>query len=172
MRNTSVTSRRLQYAPVDLARLDAFHGLVQDDHVRRYLLDGKLLPIQWTEARVRDSQRLFAERGVGLWLAHDRQSGDLVGFCGFLEVASMHPELQLVYALFERFTGQGLATEMAQTVVDEALRHPGFERIFASVDAANQASCRVLDKLGFERVRTERGSFGDLFLMRRTGSVT
>jgi hypothetical protein len=29
----------------------------------------------------------------------------LVGFCGFLEIPSVHPEPQLVYALSQRYTG-------------------------------------------------------------------
>ena len=77
-------SERLEYRPVAAATLDDFHRLVQDDHVRRYLMDGELLPREWSEQRVRDSADLFERCGVGLWLAHQRETGDVVGFCGFL----------------------------------------------------------------------------------------
>src|SRR5687767_6998798 len=102
-------SERLAYQPVTAVTLDDFHGLVQDDHVRRYLMDGQLLPREWSEQRVRDSAALFERRGVGLWLVHDRETGEVVGFCGFLEIPSMYPQPQLVYAMFERFTGLGYA---------------------------------------------------------------
>jgi ribosomal protein S18 acetylase RimI-like enzyme len=42
-------SDRLTYAPVTEARLDDFHRLVQDEHVRRYLMDGQVLPREWSE---------------------------------------------------------------------------------------------------------------------------
>jgi [ribosomal protein S5]-alanine N-acetyltransferase len=158
-------SDRLQYASVELENLDAFHSLIQDDHVRRYLLDGNLFPREWSEERLRDSQSLFERRGVGLWLARDNTK-ELVGFCGFLEFPSIHPEPQLVYAMRERFTGRGYATEMARAALAQARRRTGFARVFASVDAVNVASYRVLEKLGFEPVATQRGSFGNMYLLR------
>jgi RimJ/RimL family protein N-acetyltransferase len=159
-----VTSERLTYEPITLATIDDFHALVQDDHVRRYLMDGELFPHDWSEARVRDSISLFTRRGVGLWLAHRRNTGELVGFCGFLEILSLHPEPQLVYAMFERFTGAGLATEMGRAAIAEARRHPGFDTIVAGVDEVNAASVRVLEKLGFQRVSMSQGAFGNTLL--------
>ena len=160
-----MTSERLNYQPVTLATLADFHSLVQDDHVRRYLMDGQLFPREWSEQRVRDSISLFDRRGVGLWLAYENKSGELAGFCGVLEVASMHPEPQLVYALFERFTGIGYATEMAVASIAEAYRHPGFSTIVAGVDEVNVASVHVLEKLGFRRVATHPGRFGNTLLL-------
>jgi RimJ/RimL family protein N-acetyltransferase len=162
-------SPRLTYEPLASATLDDFHALVVDDHVRRYLMDGTRYPREWSEARVSDSVDLFSRRGVGLWLARDRGSGALVGFCGFLEIPSLHPEPQLVYALFERFTGRGLATEMAAAAIAEARRHAGFDTIVAGVDAPNAASIRILEKLGFERASTHAGAFGDAFVLLLRG---
>jgi [ribosomal protein S5]-alanine N-acetyltransferase len=158
-------SERLTFSPVSPTTIDDLHALVQDDHVRRYLMDGDALPREWTEERVRDSVNLFARRGVGLWLAHSGATADLVGFCGFLEVPSVHSEPQLVYAMFERFTGGGLGTEMARAAIAEARRHQGFATIIASADEANVASIRILEKLGFKRVGTCPGRLGDVFVM-------
>lgn len=164
-------SDRLRYQPVEPAHLDAFHSLVQDEHVRRYLLDGNLFPREWSAARIRDSQGLFERRGVGIWLVQDKTTAALVGFCGFLDIPSIHPEPQLVYAMFERFSGRGYATEMARTAIAQARKQPGFAEIVASVDAVNVASLRVLEKLGFERIATQQGCFGDMFLLRLAASL-
>jgi ribosomal-protein-alanine N-acetyltransferase len=161
---------RLTYRPVTYETVDDLYALVQHDHVRRYLLDGASFPREWTVDRVRDSLDLFERRGVGLWLAHDRTTGDLVGFCGFLEILSMHPDPQLVYAVFERFTGRGYGREMARASIAEARRHPGFRTIVASVDEVNVASVRVLEKLAFRRVATHPGRFGDTFGMQLEGT--
>jgi [ribosomal protein S5]-alanine N-acetyltransferase len=164
-------SERLRYAPLEAAHLEAFHGLVEDDHVRRYLLDGQKFPREWTSARIADSRALFQRRGVGLWLAHERSSGELVGFCGFLEFADQHPEPQLIYALLERFVGRGYATEMARAAIAEARLHPGFVQIIAGVDEVNARSLRLLEKLGFQRFATLQGSFGNLFLLQLVGTT-
>jgi RimJ/RimL family protein N-acetyltransferase len=158
-------SERLRYEPLSDTTLQDFHRLVVDDHVRRYLMDGQVFPREWSEEQVRRSSDLFARRGVGLWLARDRETGEVAGFCGFLEIPVLHQEPQLVYALFERFTGRGLATEMARASIAEARRHPRFDTIVAGVDEANLASARVLEKLGFRRVATPPGSFGRTFLL-------
>jgi len=160
-----LSSPRLTYQPLTLDALDAFHSLVQDEHVRRYLMDGELLARGWSEERARDSENLSARRGVGLSLAFERTTGQLIGFCGFLEILPVSAEPQLVYALLERFTGHGYATEMARAVIDEA-RARGFSEIIATVDAVNAASVRVLEKLGFERAATLQGAFGDMFSLR------
>ena len=104
---------RLTYRPVTCETVDDLHALVQHDHARRYLLDGALFPREWTVDRVRDSLDLFERRGVGLWLAHDRTTGDLVGFCGFLEILSMHPDPQLVYTMSSDSPADGTARRWA-----------------------------------------------------------
>lgn len=81
-------SNGLRYAPVALENLDRFHSLVRDEHVRRYLMNGNLFPREWSEARVRESHCLFGRRGVGLWLVSDAATDELVGFCGFMEIAA------------------------------------------------------------------------------------
>ena len=158
-------SARLTYAPLDPAGLDAFHRLVQDEHVRRYMMDGQVFPREWSEARVRESQALLERRGVTIWLAHDRATGELVGFCGFW-IAPSFPEPQLLYALFERWTGRGLAHEMARAAIAHARTQPGFAEIVADADEVNTRSVRLLEKLGFERIGTTPGAFGNILLFR------
>ena len=68
----TLRSERLRYAPASTSTLDDFHRLVQDDHVRRYLMDGHRLP--WIEQRIRDSDGLFERRGVGLWLVYSAEA--------------------------------------------------------------------------------------------------
>ena len=167
MDSVLLVSDRLRYQPVDPADLDAFHRLVQDAHVRRYLMDGNVFPLEWSSQRIRESEALFERRGVGLWLVYAKATDELVGFCGFLEIPSHHPEPQLVYALFERCSGKGYATAMARTVIAHARSLPGFAEVLAEVDAVNVASLRILGKLGFEHVATHEGIFGPWYLLRQ-----
>jgi len=155
-------SERIRFHPVTSAALDVFHALVTDNHVRRYLMDGNVFPRQWSEDRIRESEALFHKRGVGIWLARDEATDEMIGFCGFLEIPSLHPEPQLVYAMFERFAGKGYGTEMARAAIAEARRHPGFDDIFATVDEPNVASIRILEKLGFARIASPDESRGPL----------
>ena len=159
-------SERLRYSELGPGNLHRFHSLVQDDHVRCYLFDGQVLPIEWSVETIRTSQSLFDRRGVGIWLVNHKVTEELIGFCGFAEIDTVHPEPQLVYAIFHRFVGMGYATEMACTSIAEARRHKGFATIIASVDEVNAASLRILEKLGFERIATLQAAFGNMFLLQ------
>lgn len=159
-------SARLSYRPVGPSDLDDFLALVQDDHVRRYLLDGNLVDRAWCAERIAGSQALFQARGVGLWLVRQRADHRLVGFCGFMVFPELQPEPQLLYALLQPFTGQGFATEMGRFCIQQARSQPEFQVIPSSVDAVNAASLRVVEKLGFQRLSTVQGSFGDLYLLQ------
>jgi ribosomal-protein-alanine N-acetyltransferase len=162
-------SKRLRFAPVAAGDASAFHDLVVDEHVRRFLLDGEVQPRQWSEDRIRDSNALFGQHGIGLWMVREASGDEVVGFCGFLVIPALRPEPQLVYALVERFTGRGYATEMASACVMRARSVAGFGDIYAGVDEPNVASRRVLEKLGFEAIATLPGRFGRSFLCRLTG---
>jgi len=65
-------SERLSYIPVTDADLGSFHRLARDSHVRRYLLDGTVVSLEWSAQRIEESQALFVRRGVGLCLAYER----------------------------------------------------------------------------------------------------
>ena len=156
---------RLRYERVDLEQIDAFHSLVQDEYVRRYLMDGQVFPREWIEQQIHDSQDLFKQRGVGIWLTYEEGTNQLVGFCGFVKFPPLHSDPQLVYAVFERFSRRGYATEMAVESISRA-RAQGFTEIIAGVDEVNAASLRILEKLGFKRISTYQGAFGNAYLLR------
>ena len=117
-----LTSPRLHYRRLSAEDLNAFHALIVNEHVRRYLLDGLTMDREWSAGQVAASDALFAERGVGLWLAFlPGQPSPPIGFCGFICFAETGPEPQLLYALLAEHAGQGYATEMAQALIERSL---------------------------------------------------
>lgn len=151
------TSPRVAYRRLGAADLDRFHAIATDEHVRRYLLDGQLLPREWADDELAASDRLFEQAGVGLWLV--AEGDDVIGFAGFRVFPEVEPAPQLLYALLERATGRGLATEIAVALVAHA-REVGLDPILAAVDEVNAASVRVLEKAGFRRRGEQEGELG------------
>jgi RimJ/RimL family protein N-acetyltransferase len=94
-----------------------------------------------------------------------KNTNEVVGFCGFW-TSPGYPDPQLIYAMFERFSGRGFATEMTRAAIAQARMQPGFEEIAADVDEINAASVRVLERLGFERIAVQQGAFGNLLVLR------
>jgi RimJ/RimL family protein N-acetyltransferase len=78
----------------------------------------------------------------------------LIGVVVFTFVEGEHPALG--YWLGEPFWGQGYMTEAARALIEAAYRTPYFETIAARALSDNEASLRVLGKLGFKRVAIPR----------------
>jgi [ribosomal protein S5]-alanine N-acetyltransferase len=64
----------------------------------------------------------------------------------------------LGYAIRPEFWNRGLATEAVRAALGEARDALGLREIWATVDPANTASCRVMEKLGFVRRAGEAGT--------------
>jgi RimJ/RimL family protein N-acetyltransferase len=155
-------TKRLALSPLAADHLATFHALVTDPHVRRYLMDGEVQPVEWASSQIATSVARFEAGGAGLWLAHE--SGQPIGFCGFMALPGTGLGNELVYALREDGSGRGLATAMAAAVIGYARARSGFGPITASVDAVNAGSVRILEKLGFRRTDTRPGAFGEMLI--------
>ena len=83
------------------------------------------------------------------WAVCD-QSGHLLGYCGLFALDNINgrAEIELGYRFLPEHWGQGLASEAARAVVQDALPGQGLDRIISLIDPDNAASRRVAEKLG------------------------
>ena len=153
-------SKRLSYRRIRPSDLEAFHALIVDPHVLRFLLDGEMMSREWCAREIQTSAQLFERAGLGLWLLYEADGENPIGFCGFRVFEELGPEPQLLYAFTERHTGKGYATEVARALVTYARAGPGLRRIVSAADEPNAASIRVLQKVGFRRCGETPGAFG------------
>ena len=158
----------MSYTPLEPTHAAAFHRLCVDEHIRRYLLDGLVVPSSWADAEIARSQSLFASRQVGLWLVCD--GAETIGFCGFRVFETMGPEPQLLYAFVEAHTGKGHATRACRWLL-ERTHELGWERVSAAVDAPNTASIRVLEHNEFEVCGHVPGEHGGTLLFERPATA-
>jgi [ribosomal protein S5]-alanine N-acetyltransferase len=92
--------------------------------------------------------------GFGLWLARDRETGQMVGRGGLqhTDVAGLR-EVEAGWAIVPERWGQGLATELAQAAVSVAFEDLRLPRLVAFTLPENIASRRVMEKVGFRYER-------------------
>lgn len=92
----------------------------------------------------------WRERGFGIWLLFDRDSGAFAGRAGLRHLQILgRPEVEVLYALLPDFWGRGLATEVARAGIEVAFRDLGLEELVALTLKSNAASQRVMQKAGF-----------------------
>ena len=73
-----------------------------------------------------------------------------VGTCAF-KTPPVDGRVEIAYFTFPGHEGKGVATDMARCLIQKALSEPDAVRIYAQTMPEENASTRVLDKLGFHR---------------------
>ena len=143
-----VETERLFIRPFQMTDASAVIALMADPEFMRWSVDGTLNPDQ-AKAKLNRYIDLQEARQFSKWAVLAKDDGSLVGYCGFglIPVAGrLEPELG--YRLRHDVRGRGLATEAARGVVTDAFVRLKMQFVQAFVDPKNNASLRVLDKLG------------------------
>jgi ribosomal-protein-alanine N-acetyltransferase len=158
-------TQRLLLKPILEHELDVLHQIFVDPYVRRYLCDGKSLSLRQVEEMVSESQKLFSEKAIGLWLIRTKDNEEIIGFTGlwyFFE----EEQPQLVYALLPQATKKGYATEAASRILEYCSNELGYLYLVASCDRSNFESRRVAERIGMKTVE-ERSVNGNPLLFFR-----
>ena len=146
------------FGPDDFA---AVHAYASVPEVTRYTSFGP---------NSEEATRGFLARAAAAALAEPRsswpfaiihgQTGTLIGSCGLELADPVGPQLSFGYVLAPAWWGQGYATEAAGALLRFGFEGLGAHRLFAHVFVGNEASARVLTKLGL-RLESEvkQGTF-------------
>lgn len=142
---------RLRLRALDMRDADALFALHSDQRVMRYWSF-----TAWTQRQqaVDHIARLAREREVMEfypWVATLPDSDELVGTCSLFGVHREHARGVIGYALAPRLWGQGLAGSMLRLALDFAFDTLDLNRIEADIDPLNIASCKLVERAGFER---------------------
>ncbi len=129
----------------------AIHAINSDPQVMRYVADGQVWPISRTRQFMKSASEMLERSGFCQWAVIHRSDGCLVGFCGLVDTGD---GLEIGWRLARDYWGQGLATEAASAVLNHARDSLRLSRVTATVQVANTASVRVIEKLGMTRDRT------------------
>ena len=146
----SLMTRRLLLRPWVVEDLDGLQELWADPDVRRYLWDGEAVTREQAASVLQDCIASAESEGVGCWslLLRERPL-NLIGFCGFRFIAETK-DIELLYALAPAYWGQRLASEAARAALRYGFRIQLFRRVNARTDKPNQASVRLLERLGMK----------------------
>jgi len=78
------------------------------------------------------------------------------GICGLNNLDATHGTAKLGYWIASEHHGNGYATAAARLLVDYGFREQRLHKVYADTFAFNEASQRVLEKVGFEREGVHR----------------
>jgi [ribosomal protein S5]-alanine N-acetyltransferase len=128
--------------------------LVNDPGWLRHIGDKGVRNLDDARAYITDGPRAsYARHGFGLWRVERKADGTPIGLCGLLKRDTL-TDVDIGYAFLPAHVGQGYAFEAAGAALAHARDAAGLRRIVAIVSPGNDASIRLLEKLGFAREAT------------------
>jgi RimJ/RimL family protein N-acetyltransferase len=145
----------------------ALLDILGDPEVTRYHNMPTLVTLAEAASALERLVQRFAARDTIRWAIEMVGHDAMIGTVGLLRFDFEQRRGELGYELGRRWWGRGLATEAAAAVVEYGFAVLRLHRIEAGVLLGNEASVRVLQKLGFveEGVRRDylyvKGSFQD-----------
>jgi ribosomal-protein-alanine N-acetyltransferase len=132
----------------------------------------------WTPHQSLEDSQIFLNSILEKYQTHEScdwgiiHKGDckLIGTCGFVNWVQAHHHAEMGYALSRAYWGQGYMPEAVKAVVAFAFQETNLNRIEARCKLPNQASARVMEKVGFSfegilrQQMLSKGSFHDMKL--------
>jgi [ribosomal protein S5]-alanine N-acetyltransferase len=146
------TARLRLRAPL-LRDAPALLGILGDPEVTRYHNVRTFTALVDAHAAVERLQQRYAARDTIRWAIELVEHGEMIGTVGLLRFDFEHRRAEVGYEIARRWWGRGLAPEAAAAVIGYGFSVLGLHQIEAGVLPGNDASVRVLQKLGF----TEEG---------------
>lgn len=136
---------------------DDMYAYARRSEVTRYLLWSPHPDIFYTRDYLRYLATRYATGSFYDWAIVLKSSGRMIGTCGFTTFDCPHDAAEIGYVLNPDYRGQGIAPEAVRAVLAFGFERLALHRIEARFMEGNEASLRVMEKVGmhFEGYRRE-----------------
>lgn len=148
-----IDTQRLRLRPFTRGDVDAVFTYRQRRDVAQYLFDGPMSYESVTEVvQMRVGQHEFVAEGDKIFLAAELKSPQqVIGEVSLILRDAPARQAEIGYIFHPDFHGQGYATEAARVLLHMGFEGAGMHRIYARCAAKNDASRKVMERLGMRR---------------------
>ena len=165
-------TERLVLRPYSEADAPRLHPLVSNPNTTRFTLWEHHKTLEETRQFVHDYALCRYAECVPepMAVCSNEEPLQPIGSCGCFWASCPHQTMEIGYWLAEPYWGRGITVEACRTLIEYAFATYQPRRIQARVIAGNDASVRVLEKLGFVFEGTlrsailRRGQFEDVMM--------
>ncbi len=147
----TLTSSRVVLRWLEHSDVPALFQIFSDQLVMRYWSSAPWIDNADGVEMVESVRRGFAEGSLYQWGVARRSDEALIGTCTLAHVDAHNRRAEIGFALRHDQWGRGYMSEATRTLVRFAFEELELHRIEADVDPRNEASIRLLERLGFQR---------------------
>jgi [ribosomal protein S5]-alanine N-acetyltransferase len=147
----TIAARRVRLRPLLERDISALFEVFSDPQVMRYWSSPPFQDIGEAEALLVDIRRLAAARELFQWGVALAEDDRVIGTCTITQIDLRNGRAEIGYALARACWGRGLMREALAALIGHAFGPMGLRRLEADVDPRNEASIRIVERLGFVR---------------------
>ncbi len=147
----TLSGARVRLRPLRPSDVDDLFALHSDPRVMRYWSFPAWTQREQSVARIAQLERDNAQSEFYTWATTIDGADRLAGTVSLFALNRSHARAELGYALASPAWGKGYATEAVRLAIAFAFESIGLARLEADVDPRNEASCRLVERVGFRR---------------------
>ncbi len=139
--------------------------LVNDPSWLRFIGDRGVRTVEDAREYILNSIHMYEKSGFCFYLVERKEDNIPLGLCGLVKRDSLE-DVDIGYAFLPKYWGQGYAYEAASATLAYSIDTLGLNRIVAITTQDNEASAKLLKKIGlkFERLVQLSNDAGELRL--------
>lgn len=163
-----IKTSRLILRKLKLSDAKDMYEYASDPQVSKYMVWDTHPSINCTKEFLKFVRKTYKSGGAESWAVTLRDSGKMIGTCGFYRIDGRHRNSEIGYAMNRKYWGQGLMTEAVNAVIEFGFKKLKLNRVQANCRLENKGSEKVMIKCGmkYEGIMRElvftKGKFHDL----------
>lgn len=131
--------------------VEAVFAVFGNEHAMRYWSHEAFERREQAETYLGEIDQGFADRTLFQWAVTEHGADELIGTVTLTEWSERNRRMEVGYMLHPVHWGKGYASEAVRTVLQFGFEQIGLHRVEAELDPRNEASARLLEKLGFQK---------------------
>jgi len=151
-------TERLILRPRTMADKDDIFEYASDPEVTRYVIWPTHRSVEDTIAFLESAPKNFAKRESIGFAIELKETGKMIGDCGFLRIEPKHHRTEIGYVLNRNFWSKGYMTEAVHELIRFAFKEMGMHRVAATCDFDNVRSAAVMERCGMTLEGVHRDS--------------
>jgi RimJ/RimL family protein N-acetyltransferase len=146
-----IETPRLRLRRLSATDAAALFSIFSDPDVTRYLLSPAMTEMAEAEASIRRKLEYYEGSEVFALGVESKANRSLLGTFTLFNLALQSKRAELGFVLGKQNWGQDFMFEATGALIETAFTKLGFNRLEADIDPRNDASAKLLERLGFKR---------------------
>ena len=137
---------------------DDMYEYSRDPETSKYLLWEPHASRSYTRAHIRYLQDAYNRASFFDWALIEKESGKMIGTCGFTEIYEREKRAEVGYVIAPQFHRRGFAPEALERVMEYGFETLGLIKLSGRFMEDNEASRKILERFGFSDDTTKSES--------------